>query len=126
MRRRALLIAALDPEGYTSHRVSDFANGTLVEAMAYAYDYCHDVFREEELAAIREAMLARLAVVARIYRPGLEQRVDVLALRAFDLYVGCRTRIFELRIDDLRRNHLDIREQVALRKARQKKRQTTS
>lgn len=50
-----------------------------------------------------------------------DQRVDRLTLRAFDLYMACRTRIFELRIDDLRRNTLDIREQVALRKARQAK-----
>jgi hypothetical protein len=48
-----------------------------------------------------------------------DQRVDRLTLRAFDLYMACRTKIFELRIDDLRRNILDVRDQVALRKARQ-------
>ena len=48
-----------------------------------------------------------------------EQRVDGLSLRAFDVYMACRTKLFEIRISDLRRNHLDIREQVALRKARQ-------
>ncbi len=76
VRRRALLIAALDPEGYTSHRVSDFANGTLTEAMAYAYDYCHDYLTEGEREQIREALLVRLATVAKAYRPNLEQRVN--------------------------------------------------
>ncbi len=47
-----------------------------------------------------------------------DQRVDVLSLQAFDIYMACRTKLFEIRIDDLRRNHLDIREQVALRKAK--------
>lgn len=50
-----------------------------------------------------------------------EKRVDLLALRAFDLYMTCRTKLFEIRIDDLRRNHLDIRDQVALRKERRAK-----
>jgi hypothetical protein len=49
-----------------------------------------------------------------------DQRVDALALRAFDLYMACRAKIFEIRIDDLRRSTLDVREQVALRKARQR------
>ena len=76
VRRRALLIADLDPQGYTSHSVSDFANGTLTEALAYAYDYCPGVFTEEERAKLREALLARLEPVARSYRPNLEQRVN--------------------------------------------------
>lgn len=50
-----------------------------------------------------------------------DRRVDAMALRAFDVYMACRTKIFQLRIDDLRRNTLDVREQVALRKARQQK-----
>jgi hypothetical protein len=76
VRRRALLIAALDPEGYTAHRVSDFANGTLTEAMAYAYDYCYDYLTEDERTQIREALLARLAIAAKAFRPSLEQRVN--------------------------------------------------
>lgn len=50
-----------------------------------------------------------------------DQRVDAMALRAFDVYMACRAKIFELRINDLRRNTLDAREQVALRKARQRR-----
>lgn len=49
-----------------------------------------------------------------------DQRVDRMALRAFDLYMACRAKIFEIRIDSLRRSTLDVREQVALRKARQR------
>lgn len=49
-----------------------------------------------------------------------DRRVDAMALRAFDVYMACRAKIFELRINDLRRNTLDAREQVALRKARQR------
>ncbi len=48
-----------------------------------------------------------------------DQRVDELLLRAFDVYMAQRARLFEIRLDDLRRSHLDVREQVALRKARQ-------
>jgi len=46
-------------------------------------------------------------------------RVDGMALRAFDLYMDCRAKIFEIRLDSLRRTNLDVRDQVALRKARQ-------
>lgn len=47
-----------------------------------------------------------------------DQRVDGLVLRAFDLYMDCRAQIFELRIDGMRRGTLDVRDQVALRKAK--------
>jgi hypothetical protein len=50
-----------------------------------------------------------------------DQRVDAMSLRAFDVYMACRAKIFELRINDLRRNTLGAREQVALRKARQQR-----
>ncbi len=47
-----------------------------------------------------------------------DQRVDALVLRAFDTYVDCRAQIFELRLDGMRRSTLDVRDQVALRKAK--------
>lgn len=34
----------------------------------------------------------------------MEGRVDRLALIAFDLYVGCREKLFEVRVNELRRN----------------------
>lgn len=73
-RRRALLIAGLDPRGYASHQVSDFGNGNLVEGMAWAYDYMQDYFSEDELATVRDAIHERLAITAPIFE-GLEQRV---------------------------------------------------
>ncbi|MFO7947757.1 MAG: DUF4962 domain-containing protein, partial [Armatimonadota bacterium] len=74
VRRRALLIADLDPRGYASHAVSDFGNGRLVEGMAYAYDYLQDYLTDEELASIRDALKERLAIT-RGYFKRLEQRV---------------------------------------------------
>lgn len=73
-RRRALLVAELDPRGYASHAVSDFGNGTIVEGMALAYDLMQDYLSAEELATIREALHERLAITAPIFR-NLEQRV---------------------------------------------------
>jgi len=32
----------------------------------------------------------------------LEEDLDKLALQAFDIYMGCRERIFELRVNELR------------------------
>ncbi len=74
LRRRALLIAGLDPRGYASHAVSDFGNGNLVEGMAYALDYAGDCFSEDERAMVRDALLERLAITAPHFK-SLEQRV---------------------------------------------------
>ncbi|MFP3903158.1 MAG: DUF4962 domain-containing protein, partial [Armatimonadota bacterium] len=74
LKRRALFIASLDPKGYASHYVSDFGNANLVNGLAYAYDYLYDYLTEDERKQIREALTARLEIMARSYRPGLEQR----------------------------------------------------
>ena len=50
----------------------------------------------------------------------LEGRGDALALRFFDVYARCRNQIYEIRLDELRRHHTDVREQVARRKAKQR------
>lgn len=73
-RRRALLIAGLDPRGYASHAVSDFGNGNLVEGMAFAYDLLGDYLSPEERGTIRDAIHERLAITAPLFRK-LEQRV---------------------------------------------------
>ncbi|MGD8241150.1 MAG: DUF4962 domain-containing protein, partial [Armatimonadota bacterium] len=52
-RERALRAAELDPEGDTSHSVSDFANSSIVLNLAFTYDYLHDVLTDDEKAAIR-------------------------------------------------------------------------
>lgn len=74
VRRRALLIADLDPRGYASHEVSDFGNGRLVEGLAYSYDYMQDYLTDQELAKIKSALKERLQIT-RGYFKNLEQKV---------------------------------------------------
>ena len=69
--RRAMVAARLDPKAFTSHGVSDFANGSIVTNLARVYDYLHDRLSEDQRAAIRKAILARCFH----YKPKLEQRL---------------------------------------------------
>ncbi|MFH2007362.1 MAG: RsbRD N-terminal domain-containing protein [bacterium] len=62
----------------------------------------------------------RDAQVSAEERRELDRRVDALALRAFDHYVACRHKIYELRIYELKSQTMDVRELVARRKAQQK------
>ncbi|MGD9496694.1 MAG: DUF4962 domain-containing protein, partial [Armatimonadota bacterium] len=73
--RRAVLCAGLDPHGWTSHSISNFANSALIAAMAHAYDYCHDLFTADELQALAAATAARMQVVYDAYCPSLEQHL---------------------------------------------------
>ncbi|MFZ5831078.1 MAG: DUF4962 domain-containing protein [Planctomycetota bacterium] len=57
--RRAVFIASLDPDGDTSPKVSDFADGSCMRLMALAYDSCYEFFSEAERQQLREAMNAR-------------------------------------------------------------------
>jgi hypothetical protein len=68
--RRTMFAASLDPEGYTSHAVSDFANGRIVRNAAIAYDLLHDRLTGDQRKAIRKMIHARLFH----FRPKLEQR----------------------------------------------------
>lgn len=74
-RRRAVLAAELDPEGNTSHSVSDFASSAIVLNLALTYDYLHDVLTEEEKGAIRSAIEARCRIGMKRYLPAREQRL---------------------------------------------------
>lgn len=58
-KRRAMMVAALDPEGFTADKHSDFGNGAIVENLALAYDLLYDAFTEAERRMIRKAMVAR-------------------------------------------------------------------
>ncbi|MFP4248707.1 MAG: DUF4962 domain-containing protein [Armatimonadota bacterium] len=73
--RRAMICANLDPHGWTSERISNFANSSLIAAMAHAYDLCSDLFSAEEKEAVANAIAARMTVVYDSFRPGLEQRL---------------------------------------------------
>ena len=57
--RWAVFVAELDPDGATSRSVSDFADGSCMEAMALAYDTCYELFDEDQKALMRAALKAR-------------------------------------------------------------------
>lgn len=73
-RRRAMAAARLDPGGYTSHEVSDFANSSIIVNCARVYDYLYDILPEQERSALRKMLLERVRRVFAAYRPRLEQR----------------------------------------------------
>ncbi len=74
-RRRAMLAARLDPDGYTSHEVSDFANSALIVNCARVYDYLYAMLSNDERTVLRRAILERCRRTFRAYRPRLEQRL---------------------------------------------------
>lgn len=57
--KRGLFVASLDPDGATARRVSDFADGSCMEAMALVYDTCYELLSEEERSFMRASMQAR-------------------------------------------------------------------
>lgn len=57
--RRGLHVAALDPDGVTSRSVSDFADGSCMEAMALVYDTCYDLLTSDQRAQLKDAMMRR-------------------------------------------------------------------
>jgi hypothetical protein len=57
--RRATFIAALDPDAETSSKVSDFADGSCMHALALAYDSCHDLLSAEQRQQLRQAIRVR-------------------------------------------------------------------
>ena len=58
-KRRALLAADLDPEGFVSERNSDFGNSAIVQGLAQAYDLLYDEFSDADRQVIRRAITAR-------------------------------------------------------------------
>ena len=59
--KRGMVVASFDPAGPTSRKVSDFADGSCMEAMALVYDSCYDLLSEPEKTQLRDAMIARAA-----------------------------------------------------------------
>ena len=78
--QRALFVAALDPDGDTSPRVSDFADGSCMRAMALAYDSCFALLDSKEQDLLRKAMEAR---ASRFFR----QHINKLEGRIFNAHV---------------------------------------
>ncbi|MGI6543432.1 MAG: DUF4962 domain-containing protein [Limnochordia bacterium] len=73
--RRAMVATRLDPDGYTSIKVSDFANGEIVKNAALAYDYTWHLLDASQKAAMREMLRQRIGAIYQRYRPNLEQRL---------------------------------------------------
>ncbi|MEW6358876.1 MAG: DUF4962 domain-containing protein [Planctomycetota bacterium] len=59
-KRRALIMAALDPNGFTSEEVSDFANAEIAQALGFVYDYMPDRLSDAEKQTIRKAIVRRV------------------------------------------------------------------
>ncbi|MCP5116469.1 MAG: DUF4962 domain-containing protein, partial [bacterium] len=74
-RRRVLLAADLDPEGFLSHRNSDFGNAVVVANAALAYDMLFDRFSETERAAIRRMLVARATPIFENMRSASQRMV---------------------------------------------------
>jgi hypothetical protein len=73
--RRTMVATRLDPDGYTSIKVSDFANGEIVKNAAMVYDYAYHLLTRQQKDAIREMLRQRISAIYQRYRPSLEQRL---------------------------------------------------
>jgi hypothetical protein len=73
--RYATHVAGFDPDGITSRKVSDFADGTCLRAMALAYDSAFDLLTPQEKAKIQSAIAIRAGRMFANWRNNLETRV---------------------------------------------------
>lgn len=73
--RYAVHVAGFDPDGVTSRKVSDFADGTCLRAMALAYDSCFDLLTAQEKEKLQEAIAIRAGRMFASWRNNLETRV---------------------------------------------------
>jgi len=73
--RYGVHVAGFDPDGVTSRRVSDFADGTCLRAMALAYDSCFDLLTAQEKEKLQEAIAIRAGRMFASWRNNLETRV---------------------------------------------------
>ncbi|MCP4261975.1 MAG: DUF4962 domain-containing protein [Planctomycetes bacterium] len=71
----AIHVAKFDPDGITSTKVSDFANGTCLRSMALAYDSCFDLLTPQEKIRLRKAIAIRAGRMFASWRNNLENRV---------------------------------------------------
>jgi len=73
--RYGVHVAGFDPDGVTSRRVSDFADGTCLRAMALAYDSCFDLLTAQEKSKLQKAIAVRVGRMFASWRNNLETRV---------------------------------------------------
>ncbi len=68
-------VAKFDPEGVTSRKVSDFADGACLRSMAITYDSCYDLLRPQEKTELQNAIAFRAGRMFSRWRNNLETRV---------------------------------------------------
>jgi len=73
--RRGLLVAELDPDGVTSPKVSDFADGSCMRVLGLTYDICYDLLSPAQRAKLREAIKARGGRFFQHFANNLETRL---------------------------------------------------
>jgi hypothetical protein len=73
--RYAIHTAKFDPEGLTSPKVSDFADGTCLRSMVLAYDSCFDLLTAQEKIKLRNAIAVRAGRMFTGWRNNLETKV---------------------------------------------------
>lgn len=73
--RYGVHVAGFDPDGVTGRRVSDFADGTCLRAMALAYDSCFDLLTSQEKSKLQKAIAVRAGRMFASWRNNLETRV---------------------------------------------------
>ena len=66
IRRRVLIASKLDPQGFVSHKNSDFGNAFIVDGAAQADDLLYEQFNSAERAAIRKMLLERASLIPTI------------------------------------------------------------
>ena len=73
--RYATHVAGFDPDGVTGRKVSDFADGACLRAMALAYDSCFDLLTPQEKIKLKNAIAVRAGGMFASWRNNLETRV---------------------------------------------------
>lgn len=73
--RYATHVANFDPEGLTSRKVSDFADGACLRSMALAYDSCFDLLTPQEKTSLQNAIAVRAGRMFTSWRNNLETKV---------------------------------------------------
>lgn len=81
--------------------VQDFSPG---EAVGFVFSLKDAIARELDKELQDPSM--------PVERSQFESRIDALALAAFDLYMQCRERIYELRVDEVKRQTLVLLERA--------------
>lgn len=78
---------------------------TAAEAVAFLFALKKIVRQSVQKSPESETLLTQI--------PQLESRVDTLALMGFDVYMRCREKVYQIRVNDLTRKNFKLLERVA-------------